>query len=83
MITLFSRKFNIPVMIIYTGKPLNQQKIPINETFLREPGIGPKLVLSLCPRCEACPEHGRMGRMDPKQSQMSKILMFSLRDALR
>ena len=78
MITLFSRKFNIPVMIIYTGKPLNQQKIPINETFLREPGIGPKLVLS-----EACPEHGRMGRMDPKQSQMSKILMFSLRDALR
>jgi hypothetical protein len=40
---------------------LKTREISINENFLQEPGIGPKLVLS-----KTCPEHGRMGRMDPK-----------------
>ncbi|MFH1882038.1 MAG: hypothetical protein ABIL62_04925 [Planctomycetota bacterium] len=63
---------------------------------MQEPGIGPKLVLSAaCPelavalsiacleRCRMSRRDGRMGRMDPKQAQMTKILMFSLGDAFR
>jgi len=55
MITLFSRKFNLPVMTIYTERPSNQEKFLLNENFLQEPGIGPKLVLN-----EACLERSRM-----------------------
>ncbi len=50
---------------------LKTREISINDNVLQEPGIGPKLVLS-----EACHEHGRMGRMDPKQIRMTEMQVF-------
>jgi len=55
---------------------LKTREISINENFLQEPGIGPKLVLS-----EACPEHGRMGRMDPWFKIGNIFRQFSIKNA--